>query len=130
MTLEDERNFVKNFNNSERDVMLMGFLDGEYVGCSNLMGKAARRHRHRTTLGIALFQRFTGMGIGRIMMEELISIAKEQGLEQIGLEVNADNKRAVSLYERMGFEIIGTYPNYTKYEDGSYADTDWMLKRL
>ena len=64
------------------------------------------------------------------MMEELASIAKEKGLEQIDLEVNADNKRAISLYERMGFEIMGTFPNYTKYEDGSYADTYWMLKRL
>ncbi|GAB1477129.1 hypothetical protein MASR2M70_19650 [Bacillota bacterium] len=32
MTIEGERNFIKSQNMSERNLMLLVFLDGEYVG--------------------------------------------------------------------------------------------------
>jgi len=130
MTLEDERDFIKSQNKSERNLMLLGFLDGEYVGNCSLMGMSPSRYQHRVSMGIALYQRFTGMGIGKVMTEQLINISKGKGIEQIELEVVADNDRAISLYKKMGFEIMGTFPNNMKYKDGTYADTYWMIKKL
>ncbi len=52
------------------------------------------------------------------------------GLEQMELEVNADNYQAIHLYESLGFEIRGTFPNNMKYKDGTYADAHWMVKNL
>lgn len=130
LTLEEECEFINRQNASEHSLMLLGFLDGEYVGNCSLMGMESSRYRHRATLGIALFQRYTGMGIGRIMIEKLISVAREKGIEQIELEVVADNERAVSLYKKIGFEIRGTFPKNMKYKDGSYADAYWMVKQL
>lgn len=37
--------------------------------------------RHRVSLGIALYQKYTGKGIGRVMLETAISLAKEMGYE-------------------------------------------------
>ena len=64
------------------------------------------------------------------MIEKLFSIAREKKIEQIELEVVADNERAISLYKKMGFEICGTMPRNMKYKDGTYADAFWMMKRL
>jgi len=130
ITLEEERDFINNQNGSERSLMLLGFLDGEYVGSCSLMGMEPSRYQHRVSMGIALYQKFTGMGIGRIMTEQLIKISEEKGIEQIELEVVEDNDRAISLYKDMGFEIMGKFPNNMKYKDGSYADTYWMIKML
>lgn len=128
-TPEEECDFIKGLNSSENSIMLLGFLDGEYTGNCSLMGSGMLRNRHRVNLGIALLQKYTGMGIGRVMIEKLISVARESGIEQ-KLEVVADNERAISLYRKMGFEILGTFPGNMKYKDGTYADAYWMMKRL
>ena len=102
LTLEEEKEFIRRTNVSKNSVML----------------------------GIALFQKYTGMGIGKILIRRLCEIAKEHGFEQMELQVIARNERAIRLYKGMGFQIYGTFPDSTKYRDGTYADTYWMMKKL
>lgn len=130
LTLEQEYEFINGNNNSEGNLLLLGFLDGEYVGNCSLMGKKLMRYKHRASVGIALFLKYTNLGIGRVMLEKLIAVAKEKGLEQLELEVAADNARAIHLYESLGFEICGTFPNNMKFKDGTYMDCHWMMKKL
>lgn len=130
MTIEEEEAFIRNQNDSENSVMLLGFLNGRYVGNCSLMGNGPLRYRHRVGMGIALYQEFTGRGIGRAMIGALLKIAGQEGFEQVELEVVKGNERAIRLYREMGFEICGTFPNNMKYKDGSYADAYWMVKRL
>lgn len=130
MTEEDERRFIRMQNESERNVMLLAFYDGEFAGNGSLMGMGPSRYRHRAGVAIALFQAYTGLGIGRAMMEALLAIAREHGIEQVELEVVADNARAIALYKKLGFEVYGTMPRNMKYRDGTYADVYWMMKRL
>lgn len=130
MTLEEEEAFIRKQNDSENSLILLGFLNGRYVGNCSLMGNGPLRYRHRVSMGIALYQEFTGLGIGRVMIGALLKIAGEKGFEQVELEVVKDNERAIRLYREMGFEICGTFPNNMKYKDGSYADAYWMVRRL
>lgn len=130
MTLEQEKDYIRRNLESDRDLTLLGFLDGRYVGNCSLKGMNMKRYQHRIGMGIALFQEFTGLGIGRRMIQKMIFVAKDMGVEQMELEVNADNYRAIHLYEALGFEIRGTFPNNMKYKDGTYADAHWMVKNL
>lgn len=130
MTVEEEIDFIQKNRDSERDLMILGFLDGEYVGNCSLMGMYPKRYQHRVLAGIALYQKFTGMGIGQRMLQKLIMVAKNLGLEQMELEVHADNQMAIHLYEKLGFVKTGTYPRDMKYLDGSYADAFYMVKNL
>lgn len=88
MTLEQECQFIRNVNASERSLMLLGFI------------------------------------------QALISAAGEYGFEQLELEVVTENRRAISLYQKMGFRICGTLPDNMKYKDGTYADVYWMMRKL
>lgn len=130
MTTEEEKAFIKRQNESEGNIMLLGFLDGEFVGNCALNGMGLFRFRHRVTLGIALYQKFTGLGIGKVMMQTLIRLAKEMGYEQLELNVIANNERAIALYKKMGFEICGTTKNASKYKDDTYADEHLMVRML
>ena len=130
LTLEQERAFIARNNDSDNSLLLLGFLNGEHVGNCSLMGNSTGRYRHRVSMGIALYQKYTGMGFGRAMIEKLTVIAREQGFEQVELEVVADNERAIRLYQSLGFEIYGTFPRNMKYKDGTYADAYWMMKKL
>ena len=129
-TIADEKKYIKENNDSDSDLLLIGMLDGKHVGNCSLMGNHARRLKHRTSLGIVLYLEYTGLGIGRIMIEEVCKIANENGIEQIELEVAANNRNAISLYEKLGFENVGTLPNNMKYSDGTYTDVHFMVKYL
>ncbi|MEE0248922.1 MULTISPECIES: GNAT family N-acetyltransferase [Peptacetobacter] len=129
-TIDDEKKYIRENNDSDSDLLLIGTLDGKHVGNCSLMGNHARRLKHRTSLGIVLYLEYTGLGIGRIMIEEVCKIAKESGIEQVELEVAANNRNAISLYEKLGFEKIATLPNNMKYADGTYTDVHFMVKYL
>lgn len=51
-------------------------------------------------------------GIGHFLMESLIRLASERGVDTIHLEVRAGNSTAARLYERMGFTRDGIRKNY------------------
>jgi tRNA threonylcarbamoyladenosine biosynthesis protein TsaB len=65
-------------------------------------------------------------GIARKMMLEIISRAKEEKIDELVLEVKADNTPAICLYETLGFERTGYREAY--YQDGS--DAILMTKKL
>ena len=47
------------------------------------------------------------MGIGNILLKNLINLAKQTNLEILTLEVNSNNIPAQNLYKKFGFEVIG-----------------------
>lgn len=51
-------------------------------------------------------------GIGKLLLDKLIEMAKQTEFETISLEVNEKNKVAIYLYENSGFEKIGIRKKY------------------
>lgn len=131
ITLEQEKRFIENTVNAERELMLVATIDGKHIGNCSLMSIAPyKRYAHRCGVAIALYKEYCGCGIGKRMMQTILDVAKNLGYEQAELEVISDNKGAIALYEKLGFEKFGTLPNNMKYSDGTYADADWMMKKL
>ncbi len=131
ITLEQEKRFIESKINEERELMLIATIDGKHIGNCSLMNIAPyKRYNHRCEVAIALYQEYCGCGIGKAMMQTVLDVAKELGYEQAELEVIADNKGAIAMYEKLGFKKYGTFPTNMKYSDGTYADADWMMKRL
>ena len=131
LTHEQEEDFIRRCIESERELLLIATIDGKHVGNCSLMSIGSfKRHAHRCEIAIALYQEFCGNGIGKIMMQTALDVAKEIGYEQVELEVISDNKRAIALYKELGFEKYGSFPRNMKYANGTYADADWMMKRL
>lgn len=60
-----------------------------------------------------------GRGVGRSLVEAAEGAARAAGRGRVRLEVRADNEAARTLYERAGYRLCGTEPDY--YEDGAAA---------
>ena len=56
-------------------------------------------------------------GIGKRLLQELISIAKNEKVDNIFLEVNFSNVPAKKLYDNIGFRIIGIRKKYYNNKD-------------
>lgn len=62
-------------------------------------------------------------GLGKMLMNMLISAAKEHEVEKIILEVNSINYKAISLYKSLGFIEVGRRKDYYKQgEDALLMD--------
>lgn len=130
-TTDGEINFIKEHNESDNDLLILAFVNGEYAGNCSFEGKtSSRRAKHRAGIGIALFQKYTGFGLGKLLLEVLLKKMKEQGFEQAELTVVGGNDRAYHLYESLGFKECGRIPNANKYDDGTYSDDILMVMPL
>ena len=130
-SLEEEVEFIRRNRDDPRGLMLLAFVDGQLAGpCSFAAVNNRNRTRHRCAVGIALYQKFWGMGIGTVLLGEILTSAKAAGYEQAELEVVSTNEAAVGLYQKLGFQVTGTIRHALKYKDGSYADFLFMSKDL
>ena len=130
VSVQDEVNFIRRFEASERECMIGAFVDGKLVGNASIrLAGGAKRIRHRATLGICVLRDYWGRGVGSMLMDAAVQTAQSAGYAQIELQVAADNARAIRLYERFGFEQYGRCPRALKRESG-YADEIEMVKIL
>ncbi len=67
-----------------------------------------------------------GKGVGRRLLQTLLSAARSFDAPEMFLEVAADNAPARTLYERSGFAETGVRAGYYKYPDGSTSDAILM----
>ena len=133
----DFEHYLKNISEEEafiarkresRDHMIAVYLDGVIIGCCSLDLHFHEKDKHRATLGIAIQKPYWDKGIGSILFDELISIAKNtEGIEQIELDVIGVNERAKHLYTKKGFVKTGDIPHQLKLKDGTYLDGETMV---
>ena len=50
---------------------------------------------------------------------QIFAFAKENGFEQLNLEVRSRNIRAIHLYEKYGFRKLCTFPHFFKINDAA-----------
>ncbi|HEX9151790.1 MAG TPA: GNAT family N-acetyltransferase [Flavobacterium sp.] len=53
-------------------------------------------------------QEFIGKGVGKLLLAELIRLAKEQGYHVMIGAVDADNSGSIAFHEKFGFKVVGT----------------------
>lgn len=54
------------------------------------------------------------LGIGSLLLKNIIELCKKLNISTLFLEVNEENIPAISLYKKFGFEKIGFRKNYYK----------------
>ena len=71
-------------------------------------------------------------GIAQRMMKAIEGVAAQQNMPRIILEVRPSNTNALKLYEKMGFEAIGSRKNYypSNPETGLREDAIVMAKSI
>ena len=131
MPVEKEEAFIENTLSAERAVMITAFDGDRIIGTADLRSAGARqRVQHRCGMGITILKEYWGVGLGSQMMQAIIDCAKSLGYEQLELDVDVANRRAINLYTKFGFKVYGCHPHKIRYADGTYADDYLMYKVL
>jgi N6-L-threonylcarbamoyladenine synthase len=88
----------------------VGIFEGSLVGYAGLRLLPADLSGDITTIGVA--KKEQGRGLGRALVQALVTKAQRSGSEQLFLEVKKSNESAIYLYESFGFEKIDIRKNY------------------
>lgn len=130
LTVEKEREYLKSFTDSDKQLYLVAEENNAIVGTAVFSGLSKARLSHRAEISISVKKAMWGNHIGTRFMERIIDFAKSTAhTEIISLEVRSDNERAISLYRRFGFEKIGTFDGYMKV-NGKDVSCDIMRLNL
>ena len=113
-------------------MVLLGILHGEIAGIVSFDRSDRERISRYGQLGISVQMKHWGIGVGTALLSEIIHTALHKtDLGAITLCVNAENLRAIRLYERFGFQRIGVHKDYFNIR-GRFSDEvmmDLLLQR-
>ncbi len=88
-----------------------------YIGYYKIFDEA-----HITNVAVA--PPYQGRRIATELIEYTLDKMREQGIARATLEVNANNEKAIRLYEKFGFRLSGRRPKY--YEGTDDALIYWL----
>lgn len=108
------------YDNWSRDSIASELLDNRQTECyvleegGRLLGYYFAWHiaGESSLNNIAVEEAERGKGYGKLLMEHFLGRAEEKGSEDLYLEVSTENRPAIALYQKYGFERVGLRKNY------------------
>jgi ribosomal protein S18 acetylase RimI-like enzyme len=105
--------------------------DGRVVGTYFIRTNQAGGGRHVCNCGYVTSPAASGRGIARRMCEHSLAHARERGYRAMQFNfVVSTNTRAVSLWQSLGFEIVGRLPGAFLHPAAGYVDAYVMYQAL
>jgi len=68
---------------------------------------------------------YQGKGLGKVMIDKVVDIAKAKGKSKVWLGVWEENPSAIAFYERMGFSKFGTHT----FTVGPEEQLDFLMEK-
>lgn len=114
---------------SENQLLLLAFDDTRCIGAASIKGNDEYRIHHIGEVGIFLLKEYWSLGIGSILMEELIEYVKQvQIFKRLELTVQTRNQKAIALYQKFGFRKEATLKYGACLDNGELVDVDLMAR--
>jgi len=99
------------------EIRLVALDKHKVIGWCDIETSQREGFTHSGKLGMGIMKKYRGLGIGKRLMEETISVARSRGLERIELDVYASNTIAINLYEKFNFHTEGRKQKARKIDE-------------
>lgn len=114
---------------ARENTFLLAYAEDNVAGYVKLReGKVLGRLDAKSSIEVAriyVMKDFIGRGVGAMLMNACIEIAKEQKKKTMWLGVWEKNERAIRFYTRYGFEKFGE----CDFLLGNDIQRDWLMKK-
>ena len=99
--------YIADFGNSKHDKALIAEVDGNIVGAiwARIMKDYGHIDENTPSLAMSVLKAYRGMGIGTLLLTQMLLAEKTAGYAKISLSVQKDNY-AVKLYRKAGFTTV------------------------
>lgn len=108
MSIENQRSFINYMQTLDNCIFLGAFLGEELCGIIYLESGRRQRTHHICNLGMGVKKMYWNRKFATKLMEKAMEfVYSNEHIAKIDLQVRTDNKYAISLYKKFGFEIEG-----------------------
>lgn len=115
---------------SRRHPVIVAEANGEVVGWGSLNVFNARgAYRFVADFSVYVERSWRGKGVGRVLLEKLIELARQHGFHKMVLSAFPTNAGGMALYQKLGFRTVGICREQGQL-DGQWVDTIIMEKLL
>jgi GNAT superfamily N-acetyltransferase len=124
---EDERLFIKHRVDEPeviadwcrnidlgRILPLLAVSDGRIVADASLHQQLGGWRRHIGRISVLVHPQFRGQGLASAMVEELMQIGRDIGLEKMEAEFIGEQERAIRVFGQLGFSTLLHLEEYVK----------------
>lgn len=128
-TRDEQISWVQRLIENETETIIVAEIDDKVIGWLVFQSPNRKRLSHTGSFGMMIHKDYRGIGIGKMLITELLDWAEKNPLiEKVSLGVFSTNRRAISLYKRMGFLEEGRKKKEIKLSENEYADDILMYK--
>lgn len=126
LTVAQEEVWIQSFLDAPNSLLLVAEFENQLIGNIDLTGNKRQVMQHNALVGMGMLIEWRNQGLGSALMRAAIDWAISNPLlENLQLEVYAENLAGINLYQKMGFKQCGVIPNLFK-ENGHYCDSIMM----
>ena len=106
-TLEQQQNIL-NDKIGKNFPVIVAELDGTVIGFG-MYSEFRFREAYKFTIEHSVYvsENHHGQGIGKLLLQELIQLAKNQKLHTMIAVIDAENQSSVEFHEKFGFKTVG-----------------------
>lgn len=99
--------YVKDFGTQEGDICFVAEMEEKIVGAVwvRIMDDYGHVEEGVPSFAISLYKEYRGLGIGTMIMKQMLAELKVRGYQKTSLAVQKENY-AVKMYKNVGFEIV------------------------
>lgn len=108
---------------------LFALVDDQIVGMIGYNFSDQTKTKHiAEIIGVYVDPKFRGMKIGYQLIKEIIRLIKSNKFKKVKLGVNTQQKSALRLYQKFGFEIVGKFEKELKVNNRYYDE--FILEKI
>jgi GNAT superfamily N-acetyltransferase len=111
-----------------RNLPLLAFIDGKMVGDVTLHQQLGGWKRHIGRVSVLVLPPYRGRGLARALVGEVVSVARNLGLEKVEAEFIGEQEAAIKMFAMLGFSNLLRFEDYVK--DMQAIAHDYVLMGL
>jgi ribosomal protein S18 acetylase RimI-like enzyme len=111
-----------------RNLPLVGLLGGKITGVATLHQQLGGWRRHIGRVSVLVHPQFRGRGLARILVNEILDIARRAGLEKVEAEFIGEQETGIKMFALLDFRELLRLEDYVK--DMQAISHDYILMGL
>lgn len=130
ISVAEEAKQLSSIYTSLNNSIFVAVVEEQVIGLASIHGSDKPKIEHIGEVGIVIDEAYWGLGLGRLMMEEILAWADESPvLSRLELKVQERNHRARRLYETLGFKLEAIMEQGVK-DEGQLLNVCLMSKLI
>jgi ribosomal protein S18 acetylase RimI-like enzyme len=111
-----------------RNLPLVGLLGGKITGVATLHQQLGGWRRHIGRVSVLVHPQFRGRGLARMLVNEIVDIARRAGLEKVEAEFIGEQAAGIKMFALLDFRELLRLEDYVK--DMQAISHDYILMGL